>query len=153
MTALRPILIAEDSPQDAELTLAAIAGDGVLNEVVVVRDGVEALDYLQGRGVWATQEPELPAVIVLDLKMPRVGGLEVLRVMRADRRLRLIPAVVLTSSAEERDIVESYRLGANAYVVKPVAFQDFMSAVGRLGRFWAGVNVPPPSSVPDTSAA
>jgi CheY-like chemotaxis protein len=145
MSELRWILIAEDNPHDAELTMAAIAEHRLANEMVVVRDGSEALDFLNARGAWASRRPGLPGVILLDLKMPKVDGLEVLRQVRSDPRFRLIPVVMLTSSAEECDIVESYRLGVNAYVVKPVAFQDFMRAVGQLGLFWALLNESPPA--------
>src|SRR6185436_1278840 len=117
MSDLRMILIAEDNPHDAELTLAAISSHRVANEVVLVRDGSEVMDFLHARGAWASRRPGLPSVILLDLKMPKVDGLEVLRQVRNDPRLATIPVVMLTSSAEDRDIAESYRLGANAYVV------------------------------------
>jgi len=145
MSDLRMILIAEDNPHDAELTLAAISSHRVANEVVLVRDGSEVMDFLHARGAWASRRPGLPSVILLDLKMPKVDGLEVLRQVRNDPRLATIPVVMLTSSAEDRDIAESYRLGANAYVVKPVAFEEFMHAVGHLGQFWALLNEPPPA--------
>ncbi len=141
------ILLVEDSPNDAELTLTALAEHNLANEVVVLRDGAEALDYLYGRGAYAGRSNGLPAVILLDLKMPKVDGLGVLRVVKSDERLRSIPVVMLTSSREERDLVESYRLGVNAYVVKPVDFRAFIGAVKQLGAFWAIVNEAPPGSI------
>jgi len=144
MSALRRILYAEDSPADVELTLAALAEHHLANEVVTVADGAEALDYLFRRGPFASREPGNPAVVLLDLKMPRVDGLEVLRTLKADPELRAVPVVVMTSSREERDLVESYRLGANAYVVKPVDFDQFVNAVKEVGMFWAVINEPPP---------
>jgi CheY-like chemotaxis protein len=146
MTQLKRILYAEDSPADVELTLAALAEHNLVNEVVVVGDGAEALDYLHRRGAFAAREPGNPAVVLLDLKMPRVDGLEVLREVKADPELRSIPVVIMTSSREERDLVESYRLGVNAYVVKPVDFDQFVLAVKEVGMFWAVVNEPPPGS-------
>jgi CheY-like chemotaxis protein len=137
----------EDSAQDLELTLAALAGNKLANEVVVARDGAEALDYLFCRGAHAGRRPDNPIVILLDLKMPRVDGLEVLRQVKADAALRTIPVVMLTSSREESDLVESYRLGVNAYVVKPVDFQQFVEAVRRTGVFWAVVNQSPHASL------
>jgi CheY-like chemotaxis protein len=134
----------EDNPNDAELTLEALAGHNLANEVTWVHDGEEALDYLFCRGRYAGEDGNNLAVVLLDLKLPRVDGLEVLRTMKADERLRLIPVVILTSSREERDLVESYKLGVNAYVVKPVDFKEFMTAVEKLGVFWALVNEPPP---------
>lgn len=145
ITTLRRILLAEDSENDIELTLAALAGHHVANEIVVVRDGVEALDYLRRRGEFADRSPENPALILLDLKMPRVDGIQVLREVKGDPALRSIPVVMLTSSREEQDVISSYNLGVNAYVVKPVEFHDFMEAVKVLGQFWAVVNeLPPP---------
>ena len=140
------ILLAEDSDADVELTLAALGEHNLANEVVVVRDGAEALDYLQRRGAYEDRGPGQPAVILLDLKMPRVDGLEVLRVVKADAELRRVPVVMLTSSREEQDLVDSYRLGVNAYVVKPVDFNQFLDAVKQLGMFWAVVNEPPPGT-------
>ena len=140
---LRKILLAEDSENDAELTLAALAANRVANEVVAVRDGVQALDYLYRRGEYANRAPEHPALILLDLKMPKVDGLQVLREVKSDPEMRIIPVVVLTSSREEHDVVRSYGLGVNAYVVKPVEFGDFMDAVKVLGQFWAVVNESP----------
>src|SRR6185295_15712446 len=126
MSELKRVLLAEDSPKDVELTLAALDEHHLANEVVVVHDGAEAMEYLTRTGRFASRAPGNPAVVLLDLKMPKVDGLEVLRRMRADQALRTIPVVMLTSSREEKDLVESYRLGANAYVVKPVAFEAFM---------------------------
>jgi len=152
MSELKRILLAEDSANDIELTLAALAEYKLINEVVVVRDGAEALDYLFLRGKYEGRSNGNPAVVLLDLKMPKVDGLEVLRRMRADDRLRTTPVVVLTSSREERDIVESYQLGVNAYVVKPVDFKEFIDAVKNLGLFWAVLNEPPPGSARSLSA-
>jgi len=144
MTQLRRILLVEDDPNDAELTLEALAKHNLANVVDLVRDGEQALDYLYSRGNHAGQESKNLAVILLDLKLPKVDGLEVLATIKSDEKLKLIPVVVLTSSREERDMVESYRLGVNAYVVKPVIFSDFMNAVKELGVFWAIINEPPP---------
>lgn len=144
---LKRILLAEDSPKDVELTLAALEEHNLANEVVVVHDGAEALDYLLRKGKFEGLPAANPGVVLLDLKMPKVDGLEVLRRMRSDKNLQSIPVVMLTSSREERDIVESYHLGVNAYVVKPVAFQEFIHAVKNLGLFWAVVNEPPPGSI------
>jgi CheY-like chemotaxis protein len=141
---LRRILLVEDSPNDAELTLEALSEHNLANDVLWVHDGEEALDYLFRRGPYAERAEENLAVILLDLKLPKVDGIEVLRVIKSDPRLKTIPVVVLTSSREEQDMIESYRLGVNAYVVKPVDFSDFMSAVKELGFFWALVNEPPP---------
>ncbi len=147
MNSLRSILLAEDSPQDAELTIAALAEHHLANDVHVVRDGVEALEYLRRTGPYADRPLGDPAVVLLDLKMPKVDGLQVLREVKGDDRLKMIPIVVLTSSREEKDLIESYRLGVNAYVVKPVDFQQFVEAVKELGVFWAVVNEPPPRAV------
>lgn len=144
---LKRVLYAEDSAKDVELTLAALAQHNVANEVVIVGDGAEAWDYLCRRGTFSDRPKGNPALVLLDLKMPKLDGLEVLRRMRADATLRSIPVVILTSSREERDVVESYSLGVNAYVVKPVKFSDFISAVANLGLFWAVLNEPPPGSV------
>jgi len=141
------ILLVEDDSKDVDLTLTALGEYNLANEVVVVRDGAEALDYLYARGAYGSRAKENPAVLLLDLKLPKVDGLEVLRQIRSDDRLKLIPVVVLTSSREERDIVASYRLGVNAYVVKPVDFHQFVNAVKELGVFWAVINEPPPGSV------
>ena len=148
MGELRRILIAEDNEADLELTLTALAEHKLVNEVVVVRDGVEALDFLYRRGPFADRPPGNPAVVLLDLKMPRVDGIDVLRQVKQDPALRSIPIVMLTSSREESDLVDSYRLGANAYVVKPVDFAHFVEAVQQVGIFWALVNEPPPGSAP-----
>ncbi len=145
MPNLRPILLAEDNPNDIELTLAALHSANLANEVVVVHDGAAALDWLHARGPFAARAPVVPAVVILDLKMPKVDGLEVLRHIRADAALRTLPVVILTSSREESDLVRGYSLGANAYVVKPVDFDNFISAVSRLGVFWAVLNEPPPA--------
>lgn len=144
---LKRILLVEDSAKDVELTLAALDENHLANEVVVVRDGAEALEYLYRKGKYENRPTGNPGVVLLDLKMPKVDGLEVLRRMRADESLRTIPVVMLTSSREERDVVESYHLGVNAYVVKPVAFREFMDAVKNLGLFWAVLNEPPPASM------
>jgi CheY-like chemotaxis protein len=133
--------------QDSELTLAALAQYNLANEVVVVRDGAEAWDYLCRKGEYASLPPGQPALVLLDLKMPKLDGLDVLRRMKEEASLRSIPVVMLTSSREERDIVESYALGVNAYVVKPLRFDDFVSAVANLGLFWAVLNQPPPGSL------
>ena len=140
---LNRILLAEDNPNDAELTLAALDRHKLANRVQVVRDGAETLDYLYRRGAFAGRTDAQPVVILLDLKMPRVDGLEVLRQLKTDPDLRTIPVVVLTSSQEDRDLAEAYALGANAYVVKPVEFEKFVDVVQRVGLFWALVNTPP----------
>jgi CheY-like chemotaxis protein len=147
MNALPRILLVEDDPKDVELTVEALAEHHLANEVVVANDGAEALDYLYQRGQYQLRGGGHPAVVLLDLKLPKVDGLEVLRTIRGDSGLKTIPVVILTSSREERDVVESYRLGVNAYVVKPVAFQEFMEAVKQLGIFWAIINEPPPGTV------
>ena len=144
------ILIVEDDPKDVELTLTALDEYNLANEVVVTRDGEEALDYLYSRGNFQTRTGENPAVVLLDLKLPKVDGLEVLQQMKADEKLRMIPVVVLTSSREEKDMVASYKLGVNAYVVKPVDFHEFVNAIKELGIFWALINEPPPGSVRKT---
>ena len=146
MGSLKRILLAEDSPNDVELTLAALSEHRLANEVVLVSDGAEALDYLYCRGRFEGRTGGLPAVVLLDIKMPKVDGLEVLRRIRTDPRLATLPVVILTSSREEADIVEGYRLHVNAYVVKPVAFPDFVEAVKNLGLFWAVLNEPPPAA-------
>jgi CheY-like chemotaxis protein len=147
MEQLGRILMVEDDPKDVELTLMALEDYKLANEVVVARDGEEALDYLYCRGNFTTRPPENPAVLLLDLKLPKVDGLEVLQQIKSDEKLRMIPVVVLTSSREERDMVASYTLGVNAYVVKPVDFHEFINAVKELGIFWAVINEPPPGSV------
>jgi CheY-like chemotaxis protein len=141
------ILIVEDDPNDVELTLTALSDYNLANEVVVTRDGQQALDYLNCRGEFNTPSPENPAVILLDLKLPKVDGLEVLQQIKSDERLKMIPVVVLTSSHEEKDLIRSYSLGVNAYVVKPVDFHEFVNAVKELGVFWAVINEPPPGSM------
>lgn len=144
MAELRPILLVEDSPRDVELTLAALAKCQLANDIVVVRDGAEALDWLYSRGSFAARTPGEPAVVLLDLKLPKVDGLEVLEQVKGDARLRQIPVVMLTSSREERDLMRSYQLGVNAFVVKPVDFKEFFQAIQDLGMFWAILNEPPP---------
>ncbi len=141
---LRPILLAEDNPNDVELTLTALKEARLANEVVVANDGVQALDFLYRRGRFAGRTTPQPAVIFLDLKMPRIDGREVLRQVRTDPQLHTVPIVVLTSSREEQDLVETYKLGVNAYVVKPVDFNGFVTAVNQLGVFWALLNELPP---------
>jgi CheY-like chemotaxis protein len=138
---LKPILLADDSENDIELTVAALTGNSLANRVVTVRNGAEALDYLYGRGAYAGAE--LPVVVLLDIKMPKVNGLEALSIIKGDRQLRNIPVVMLTSSRESPDIQECYRLGVNAYVVKPVDFNQFFAAVKLVGAFWGVVNEPP----------
>jgi CheY-like chemotaxis protein len=147
MTELGRILMVEDDPNDVELTLTALAEYNLANEVVVTRDGAEALDYLYCRGNFATRTNDNPAVLLLDLKLPKVDGLQVLKQIKSDDKLRMIPVVVLTSSHEERDMIASYRLGVNAYVVKPVDFHEFVNAIKELGIFWAVINQPPPGSI------
>ena len=137
----------EDDPRDVELTLTALEDYKLANEVVVCRDGQEALDYLYNRGKFVNRVNENPAVMLLDLKLPKVDGLEVLQQVKSDERLRMIPVVMLTSSHEEKDMMQSYKLGVNAYVVKPVDFHEFVNAVKELGVFWAVINQPPPGSV------
>jgi CheY-like chemotaxis protein len=146
----KKILLAEDNPNDVELVLMALDDHRLVNEVVVVRDGAEALDYLYRRGQYADRQQGNPVVVLLDLKMPKVDGLEVLRQVRSDSELKAIPIVILTSSREEQDVVESYHLGVNAYVVKPVAFNTFLTVVRQLGLFWVLINEPPPGTVGKT---
>ena len=141
---LKPIVLAEDNPNDIELTLEALAEYKLANRVTVLRDGVETVDYLRRQGKYAQRNPGNPAVVILDIKMPRMDGIEVLRIIRSDPALRLIPVVMLTSSREEQDVVKSYELGINAYVVKPVKFGDFLEAVRHVGVFWAVLNELPP---------
>lgn len=148
MPDLRPILLVEDSPRDLELTLEALRRCQLANEIVVTRDGVEALDYLYARNAFAGRPAPEPAVIMLDLKLPRIDGLEVLEKVKRDSALRHLPVVMLTSSREEQDVVRSYQLGVNAFVVKPVSFKDFYQAIQDLGVFWGIVNVPPPNGPP-----
>ncbi len=144
MADLRPILLVEDNPRDLELTLAALAKCQLANKIVVARDGAEALDYLYVRGDHADRIPGDPAVVLLDLKLPKVDGIEVLEQVKRDPSQRQIPVVMLTSSREERDLVRSYELGVNAFVVKPVDFNAFFEAIQDLGMFWAILNEPPP---------
>jgi CheY-like chemotaxis protein len=144
MTEVRTILLAEDNANDVELTLAALRHNHVINDVVVVRDGADALDYLYRRNGFARRAAGNPALVLLDLKMPKVDGLDVLRQVKTDPQLRTIPIVILTSSREEQDLVTTYNLGVNAYVVKPVEFTEFIDAVKLLGGFWAVLNEPPP---------
>lgn len=141
---LRPILLVEDNPRDLELTLAALARCKLANPIEVARDGAEALDYLRGSGPWLERPAGEPAVVLLDLKLPKIDGLEVLEQVKSDAALRHIPVVMLTSSREERDLVLSYQLGVNAFVVKPVDFTDFREAIQELGMFWGVLNEPPP---------
>jgi len=144
---LKPILLVEDNPNDLELTLIALEKSKLANEVIVVRDGAEALDYLECAGAYAKRTAGNPAVVLLDLKLPKVDGLEVLRHIRETAELKSVPVVMLTSSKEEQDLLRSYELGVNAYVVKPVEFSEFVRAISDLGVFWAVLNEPPPGSV------
>lgn len=143
---LKPIVLVEDNPHDLELTLVALERSQLANEVIVLRDGAEALDYLLRRGMHSQRPEGNPAVMLLDLKLPKVDGLEVLKTVRACEELRSIPVVMLTSSREEPDLHRAYELGVNAYVVKPVEFKEFVAAISDLGVFWAVLNEPPPGS-------
>ena len=147
MNKLGRIMLVEDDPNDVELTLTALEEYKLANEVIVISDGEKALDYLYHRGNFETRINGNPAIILLDLKLPKVDGLEVLRQIKSDEKLRMIPVVVLTSSREDRDIVDSYKLGVNAYVVKPVNFHEFVDSIKELGVFWAIINQPPPGSL------
>jgi CheY-like chemotaxis protein len=147
MNGLGRILLVEDDPKDIELTLEALGEYNLANEVEVVRDGEQALDFLYCRGNYGTRARENPAVLLLDLKLPKVNGLEVLQQIRSDAKLKLMPVVVLTSSREEKDMLGSYELGVNAYVVKPVDFHEFVNAIKELGIFWAIINEAPPGSM------
>jgi len=147
MEPLARILLVEDDPRDVELTMTALGDHNLANEVVIAHDGEEALDYLYRRGKFEFRINQNPAVMLLDLKLPKIDGLEVLEKVKSDEKLKVIPVVVLTSSREERDMVASYKLGVNAYVVKPVDFHEFVNAIKELGVFWAIVNEPPPGSV------
>jgi CheY-like chemotaxis protein len=149
MNELKPILLVEDNELDIELTLEAFQENRLANSVYVVRDGEEALDYLFRKGRYASRPEGSPIVVLLDLKMPKVTGLEVLRQLKSDPRLRVIPVVMVTTSKEEQDLVESYNLGVNAYVIKPIVFPEFVAAIRNLGTFWALLNQPPPGSVPN----
>ena len=144
---LKPIVLVEDNPRDLELTLLALEQARLANEVITLRDGAEVVDYLCCRGPWSLREKGNPAVILLDIKLPKLSGLEVLEFIKSEVELRKIPVVILTSSREEPDLERSYELGVNAYVVKPVSFSDFVAAVQDLGGFWAVLNEPPPGSV------
>jgi two-component system, response regulator len=147
-TEKKTILLVEDNPDDVDLTLRAFRKANITNEVVVARDGVEALDYLFGTGARAGEHNALPQVVLLDLKLPRVDGMEVLQRIRAERRTRFLPVVVLTSSREEQDLIRSYELGVSSYVQKPVDFKQFMDAAHQLGLYWLVLNLPPPSEEP-----
>jgi CheY-like chemotaxis protein len=141
---MKNILLVEDDPRDEELTLAALEEYHLANKVFVVHDGEQALDYLYCRGKFNTRTSGNPVAVLLDLKMPKVNGIEVLKTVKADEHLRMIPIVVLTSSREEPDLIECYKCGVNSYVVKPVDFAEFMKAIKHLGVFWVAVNEPPP---------
>src|ERR1700688_2833357 len=147
MNRLGRILMVEDDPKDVELILTGLGDYNLANEVIVTRNGEQALDYLYYRGKYKARASGNPAVMLLDLKLPKVDGLEVLKQIKSDGELRMIPVVVLTSSKEEKDMVASYKLGVNAYVVKPVDFHEFVNAIKELGVFWAVINEPPPGSV------
>jgi CheY-like chemotaxis protein len=147
MNSLKRILLVDDSPRDTEMAVTALEGHNLANEVVALRDGAEALDYLYRRAAFADRPHGDPAVILLDIKMPKVDGIEVLRQIKGDAALKMIPVVVMTSSREEQDLLASYQLGVNAYVVKPVRFQSFVEAVEQVGAFWAILNEPPPGSL------
>ncbi len=140
MSEVKTILLAEDNPKDVELTMEALADSKLANQVVVVTDGVEAMDYLLTLGKYKTRKPGNPAAVILDIKMPRMNGIEVLRAIRAHECLKMIPVIMLTSSREEQDLIKSYELGTNAYVVKPVKFSEFVDAVKHIGVFWAMLN-------------
>ena len=143
---LKPILLVEDNPHDLELTLVALERSQLANDVVITRDGAEALDYLFATGAFAGREVGNPAVVLLDLKLPKIDGLQVLERIKKDDRLQQVPVVMLTSSKEDSDLLKSYKLGVNAYVVKPVEFKQFIEAIADLGIFWAVLNEPPPGS-------
>ncbi len=147
MAALKRILLVEDNERDVELTLAALEEHNLANEVVVARDGAEALDYLYQRGKYSDRADGLPAVVLLDLNMPKVDGMEVLQRMKLDPILKQVPVVMVTSSRVEQDLVRSYELGVNAYVVKPVDFQKFIESIRQIGFFWAILNEPPPHAL------
>jgi len=147
MELLKPIVLVEDNPKDLELTLIALEEARLVNEVITLRDGAEAIDYLACQGQWADRERGNPAVILLDIKLPKRNGLEVLQWIRSQGDLKNVPVVILTSSSEEPDVMRSYELGVNAYVIKPVRFEEFLKAVQQLGGFWAVLNEPPPGSI------
>lgn len=147
MEPIKRILLVEDDKKDIELTVTALSEYNLANEIAIAHDGVEALDYLYRRGAFAQRPDDKPLVILLDLKMPRLDGLQVLKQLKTDEQMRSIPIVILTSSRESRDLEECYKLGVNAYVVKPVRFTAFVEAVKQIGVFWALINEPPPGSV------
>jgi CheY-like chemotaxis protein len=147
MSDLRTILLAEDNPKDVELTLEALNEHNLANQVVVVKDGVEALEYLRCEGNYRMRRKGIPVVLIMDLKMPRMDGLATLQAIRSDPALKLLPVVILSSSREEQDLMRSYELGVNAYVVKPVDFKEFMEAVKQVGVFWAVINELPPIGI------
>ncbi len=147
MIDLKTILLAEDNPNDIELTLEAMTDNNLANHVDVVKDGVEAIEYLRREGKYKDRKDGNPAFVLLDIKMPRMDGIEVLRIIRSDPKLKTLPVVILTSSREEQDLINSYNLGVNAYVVKPVNFHEFISAVKQIGVFWAVLNEIPPEGV------
>ena len=151
MVTLKSILLVEDDPKDVELTLGSLEDSNLANDVLVARDGAEALDYLYRRGQFADYPAGNPAVILLDLKLPKVNGFEVLKAIRSDDKLKFIPVTILTSSREDNDLVLSYKLGVNAYIVKPVDFHQFTDAIKKLGVFWAVLNEPPPGCVKKTT--
>lgn len=144
---LKPILLVEDNPKDLELALLALAKSNLANDVITVRDGKEALDYLFRQGDYADRPQGNPAVVLLDLKLPKLDGIQVLERLKAEPSLQRVPVVMLTTSREEKDLIKSYQLGVNAYVVKPVSFKEFIEAIQELGIFWAVVNEPPPGSM------
>ena len=144
MAELKPILLVEDNPKDKELTLNALEASQLANEIIVLKDGAEALDFLYRRGFYAGRTTPDPAVVILDIKMPKVDGLQVLATVKGDPELRHLPVVMLTSSREEADLLRSYQLGVNAFVVKPVGFREFFEAIQDVGVFWAVLNEPPP---------
>jgi CheY-like chemotaxis protein len=144
MAKIRTILLAEDNPKDVELTIEAMAENSLANDIVVVKDGVEALEYLRCQGKYKLRKAGNPAMVLLDIKMPRMDGIEVLRNIRSDAALKKLPVVILTSSREEQDLITTYELGVNAYVVKPVDFKQFIEAVKQIGSFWAVLNELPP---------
>ena len=146
METFKRILLVEDDPKDVELTINALGEYNLANEIAIARDGVEALDYIYRRGIFASRPSGSPVVILLDLKLPKVSGIQVLNQLKSDERMRSVPVVILTSSREPRDLDECYKLGVNAYVVKPVRFAEFIEAVKGIGVFWALINEPPPGS-------
>ena len=147
MKTFKRILLAEDDLKDVELTVNALNEHNLANDILIARDGAEALDYLYRRGVFAQEPKGNPIVILLDLKMPKMDGIQVLRQIKSDKNLQTIPVVILTSSRESQDLQTCYQLGVNAYVVKPVKFADFVEAVREIGMFWALINEPPPNSI------